>query len=356
MKKSFLLGIMVLFLFSSDLFCAKSKFGEKIKEAIKDTTSSLKSSSEKSDKGTPIKPRNNSGNSGGTKIKLPSSDSSKIASGQPLKTPQSYETAYKYRTDKADKNISLFIKNKTTDAIRATNPDEYVKTIVNKINELAQNDFEKVKFAHDAICLLVSYDAKNFWANTVPDQNWQNVVKTKTAVCEGYANLFQKFMSELKINSQKISGYARGVGTDITTENPKNSNHAWNIVRIEECWYLIDCTWDSGHMTGKTSVQAYNTDWLFLKPEHFIYTHFPTTNSNHQLMAQPLSIEEFSALPDFRPKVFEYTGETLRTIKKINSTEDCLNLEYKIQDGVSLEFVVNKIGGNQINNRTLTEK
>ena len=290
-----------------------------------------------------------------TAIKTDGQKSSKTPVSSALKTPDSYEAAYKYRTDKADKTIQTLIKSKNVDTLRSSNPDEYIRTVCAKITETATDDFEKVKLAHDAICLLVSYDTKNFWANTVPDQSWQNVVKTKSAVCEGYANLFQRFMSELKINSTKVSGYARGVGTTILNENPKDSNHAWNTVQVEGCWYLIDCTWDSGYMTGKTSVQYYSTDWLFLKPEHFAYSHLPS-NSKYQLIQPPLSLAEFSAQPDFRPKLFELTGDSMISVKKLNEVQDFYEIEYRVKEGSRLTFNISRDTGAALNNRTLTEK
>ncbi len=295
----------------------------------------------------------------GEKISKPKASSVKPDFSKAVKTasyklPDSYDTAYSYRTDSADKTISTFIKSKNVDSLRSTNPDGYVKTVVAKINEIGGNDFERVKMAHDAICVLVSYDAKNFWAGTVPDQSWQNVVKTKTAVCEGYANLFQKFCTELKINSQKVSGYARGVGTNISTEKSISSNHAWNIVCIDGSWYVIDCTWDSGYMSGKSSVQSYTTDWLFLKPEYSIYTHFPSEAKN-QLIQPPLTLNEFSFLPDFRPKLFEITGDSLLSVKKTNPADDIYELEYKVKEGYSLSWTANMVGGNELKNRIWTE-
>lgn len=269
------------------------------------------------------------------------------------KIPENYLEAYSYRTDKADKTIQAYIKTKSIDSLRTANPDGYVKNIVAKINETAKNDFERVKFAHDAICLLVSYDAKNYWSGTVPDQDWQNVVKTKTAVCEGYSNLFQKFCSELKIKSKKITGYARGVGTDISNEQSKVSNHAWNSVCVSDNWYLIDCTWDSGYMSGKSSVQSYTTDWLFLKPEYFIYSHFPSDSKN-QLLQKPLTAEEFSVLPDFRPKLFELS-EGLTSIKKMNNVENLFEFEYKVKDGWNFTFSVGEAGKKELKNRVFTE-
>ena len=340
MKKSFrnlALTVGILFTLSSLTGCATiTDLGDKISGIFKGDEASSSQNTK-------------------TAIKTDSQKNQKALVSSSLKTPDSYKEAYKYRTDKADKTIQTFIKSKNTDALRSSNPNEYIKSVCAKITETAANDFEKVKSAHDAVCLLVSYDAKNFWANSVPDQSWQNVLKTKTAVCEGYANLFQRYMSELKINSAKVSGYARGVGTSILKENPKDSNHAWNAVQIEGCWYLIDCTWDSGYMSGKNSVQSYSTDWLFLNPEHFICTHFPD-NPKYQLIQPALSLAEFSVLPDFRPKLFELAGESLSSVKKVNEAADFYEIEYRVKEEYSLSFNISRDTGAPVNNRSLTEK
>lgn len=154
-----------------------------------------------------------------------SSETSSLSKG--YATPETYEEAYSYRTDTPYKNIQLLLKDKNLESLRTGKPSEYVKKACDSISASAKNDFEKVKMAHDFVAILVSYDAANFWAGTVPDQEYTSVIKTKTAVCEGYANTFKKFCDTLGISCQKISGYARGVGTSLINEpKPTNSNHA----------------------------------------------------------------------------------------------------------------------------------
>lgn len=239
------------------------------------------------------------------------------------KAPASYEEAYSYRTDTAYKNIIALLKDKNVDALRASNPSGYVSKICEAITASAKNDFEKAKMAHDAVCVLVSYDAKNFWAGTVPAQDFTAVLRTKTAVCEGYANLYKKYCDTLGLQCDKVIGYARGVGISLANEpSPTASNHAWNAIKLGGAWYLVDCTWDSGHMEGRVSKQEYNTDWLFLKPEHFIYTHFPT-NSRYQLLDNPLTAAAFSAQPDLRPKFFELT-ESQSPLTKLITADGAL--------------------------------
>ena len=85
-------------------------------------------------------------------------------------TPSSYEKAYSYRTDKADENMKAIRKNSTLESLRKSNPENYIKEVCAKINELAKDDFEKAKFAHDITALLIKYDAASFWAGKIPNQ------------------------------------------------------------------------------------------------------------------------------------------------------------------------------------------
>lgn len=258
-----------------------------------------------------------------------------------------YTKAYSFRNDMPvpiSKKIPSDIKK-----LKTTNPSEYVKQCCQFINQNSQDDFEKVKIAHDIVALNTKYDAKSFWAGTIPSQDYETVLKSGYAVCEGYSNLLKKFLDTLKFKNVKISGYARGVGTSLLSENSVASNHAWNMVEIQGEYYFIDNTWDSGYMNGKNSVQRYTTDWLFIKPEHFIYTHFPS-QKYYQLLENPLSSSEFLNLPDFRPKLFEIAenlkikndseNPTQNDILKTNFVQNSIQLEYKLKNDSYLGFSI----------------
>jgi hypothetical protein len=277
---------------------------------------------------------------------------------RPAKTyviPASYEAAYAYRTDAPDpkmKNVPRAIE-----ANRATDPAEYVKQIAAYINENSKDDFERVKKAHDLVALLVRYDAPNFWANTVPDQSYQNVLKTKLAVCQGYSNLFKKLCDELAIPCDIVIGFGRGVGTSpFAGDTPTDSNHAWNIVTVNNEHYLIDCTWDSGYMDGRVSKQSYTTDWLFLKPEQFLCSHYPE-NSRQQLTAKPLSSSEFLRLPFYKPKFFEVVEGIDQNLLAINQVDGALALDYAVKDGFEISYAIyNENGSKQFPNNAFAQR
>jgi hypothetical protein len=292
-------------------------------------------------------------NAGGERSTSASSARS-IRSGKNYSLPASYETAYAYRTDKPDPQMTKIPQN--IEVHRASNPDEYIRQIATYINANSNNDYERVKKAHDLVAVMVRYDAANFWAHTVPDQSYQNVLKTRLAVCEGYSNLLKKLCDELKIPCDVVHGFGRGVGTSpLIGDTPNDTNHAWNIVTINEESYLIDCTWDSGFMDGRVSKQRYTTDWLFLKAEHFIYTHYPE-NEKQQLIATPLTTAQFGALPFFKPKFFELANGISIDLQKINKVDNRLSFDYTITDGYWLSFRVNDIKtGKEIQNRDFVQ-
>lgn len=299
-------------------------------QSVQEKLEDLFGSSGSSSQGTPLGKEYDG--QGGTAITL-----------QPLPVPQSYEKAYSYRTDVADKAMSAFIKRREVDSLRGTNPSGWLRTVVEEINRVAKNDFEKARLAHDVVTVLISYDAASYWSGSLPPQDFASVIKSRKAVCEGYAAVYQRLCDSLKLPCKTIHGYARGVGTSLANETKvTESNHAWNRVQLEGDWYLVDCTWDAGHMEGKTARQSYNTDWLFLRPEHFIYSHLPQRQQD-QLLATPLSPQDFARLPDLRPKFFQVAKDFVPLPAKTNQADGALAMEFKETVGFQLDFTLRSL-------------
>lgn len=268
-------------------------------------------------------------------------------SGGSYQLPVSYDEAYSYRTGKIHPKMKDMAKD--IDALREKSPAQYVQKVCEIINTQSKNDFEKVKMAQDHVAYLVHHDAKSFWENSVPEQNYERVLKTKLAVCEGYSNTLKKFLDVLKIKSVIVHGYARGVGVNIGNEGDvKQSNHAWVIAEINGEWYSVDCTWNSGYMDGKKSVQKYNTEWLFTKPEHFIYSHLPETKRD-QLLETPLTAEQFKELPFMCPSYFE-AAKDCGLEEHLKDAKSQLSFSYKCDKDSKLNFVVRDLKGMEIKN------
>ncbi len=96
------------------------------------------------------------------------------------------------------------------------------------------------------------------------------VYKSKKAVCAGYASLFQAMCEEAKIKCLYISG-------DANPSGGLGSSHAWNIVKLDGTWYVMDLTWASGYVSGVLSgskfTKNFNEEWWMVDYEKAIKTH-----------------------------------------------------------------------------------
>jgi hypothetical protein len=109
-----------------------------------------------------------------------------------------------------------------------------MKTVIKKIISKGDSNAEKVKIIHDWLILNSTYDLTVTTSEDTPDASYSavGIILHKKAVCSGYAEAFNIFMTFLGIESK----YVVGTGNKV--------NHAWNLVKLDNKWYQIDVTWD----------------------------------------------------------------------------------------------------------------
>ncbi|MET2986487.1 transglutaminase domain-containing protein [Aureibaculum conchae] len=127
-------------------------------------------------------------------------------------------------------------------------------------------------------------------------------LRTKKAVCEGYAQTFKRVSEYLGIPCKLIGGYAKGDISDIDNI-PDQENHAWNAVKINKKWYLVDATWGAGYTNGNRWKAEFDDFYFFTNPDEFALTHYPSekewllTNTN-------LTIKQFYSKPIYKKSFF----------------------------------------------------
>lgn len=127
-------------------------------------------------------------------------------------------------------------------------------------------------------------------------------LKSKKAVCEGYAQTFKQVSELLGIQCKLIGGYAKGDVSDIDNP-PQEENHAWNAVKIDKKWYLVDATWGAGSTDGNRWIQKFDDFYFFTDPEEFALTHYPT-ESEWLLTANNLTKKQFFGKPIYKKSFF----------------------------------------------------
>lgn len=145
-----------------------------------------------------------------------------------------------------------------------------------------RNPFQRIKALHDYVASRVEYDVRAYRSRTYPPQTPEAVFQNRRAVCAGYANLFAAMGQAVGEEVVTLTG-------DVPTpsEDWEFEGHAWNAVRIEGAWYLVDVTWDAGHVSGDLFTRSYTTSYLFMPPREFLQRHLPD-DPGWQLLETPL--------------------------------------------------------------------
>ena len=143
-----------------------------------------------------------------------------------------------------------------TTAKQETQLTSYIKsTILPQLALNGKTTYQKVQAIYDWITRNVRYDKKNLDDNSYYLKYTAYAAAiNKTAVCQGYANLFYRLANDAGIDCRIVAGQGNGGG------------HSWNIVRMDDDkYYCLDATWDEGQtkysyfLKGTT---AFNTDHM----------------------------------------------------------------------------------------------
>jgi len=112
----------------------------------------------------------------------------------------------------------------------------------------------------------------------------ENVIKRKKTVCSGFINLFAFMANHADLPTKAINVHAKGAGYKFGDRFKGLSNHAWNIIMLDNKWYLLESTWAR---CVKQSVEYY----FLSPPEKFIIDHWPS-KKKWQLLDKPITLKK----------------------------------------------------------------
>ncbi|MFP4362491.1 MAG: transglutaminase domain-containing protein [Spirochaetia bacterium] len=170
--------------------------------------------------------------------------------------------------------------------------------------EPAETDLEKTRAIFRWITENIEYDVGAFFSGRPSSGSPQDTLRSGRSVCSGYSGLFTELATLAGLEVVSVNGYAKGYGYN-QGDTFSSTNHAWNAVRIDGEWYLLDSTWGAGHVNGRRFVRRYNEFYFLTPPEEFIFTHLPT-DPQWQLLDDPLTLNEFENQVYVRPEIFVY--------------------------------------------------
>ncbi|MDX1942132.1 MAG: transglutaminase domain-containing protein [Saprospiraceae bacterium] len=199
-------------------------------------------------------------------------------------------------------NITLLAQNYNKIDQRARTVPFQETTSINKLatylTATAKNDIEKARAIYVWITHDITYNDTilvNGWLGT--PENWkqqqaENVLKNRRAVCEGFANLYKALCDAAGLKAEFITGIVKNDNNVIA-----DAGHAWNAVQVEGKWYLSDPTWGAGYADYWTNhfIQDFNEDYFLVSPSKMIHSHLPD-DPIWQLLSNPLTEQEFRTL------------------------------------------------------------
>lgn len=139
-----------------------------------------------------------------------------------------YSGAYTYEFSNTLSISSVVMEFKTIMSVNDAQEkqkeiDKVVNDLITKMTEL--DEYNKSKYIYTYLAQNTTYqESENA-------HNMYGCLVEGISVCEGYAEAYSYIMQKCGMDVAYISGTGKG------------ELHAWNIIKIDNAWYHIDCTW-----------------------------------------------------------------------------------------------------------------
>ena len=233
--------------------------------------------------------------------------------------------------------------------------EKNLKSLSHYLTKPAKNDTEKARAIYMWITDRVTYDWDAFRSGRYGSQDAGAVLKRRRAVCHGYATLYKDLGEMAGLEVETVVGNAKGYGykpgdkikktgsgreytkedvaaaydkaykegriakgervlTIPSTGASSPFGHAWNAVRIDGRWRLLDSTWGAVDLAslgkGANSEKPYLDHFFLTPPEELIFNHYPD-DDKWQLIDKPISIVDFIDSPMLMAGFFKYKMEAV---------------------------------------------
>lgn len=194
---------------------------------------------------------------------------------------------------------------------------ENISAFAKKLTRPHSNNLNKVRAIFTWISDQVSYDCDAFFNPKASQrtieyksqkeyqkkvEKWerkqaQGAFYNKKGMCMNYTLLFREMCQAVGIEAVVIQGRIKSSAKEINRPYI-DVNHAWNAVRLDNQWQLIDITLASGYIKKNCSefVKEFRPEYFLIPPQRLIKTHLPK-EKKWQLLESTTSRKTFMAMP-----------------------------------------------------------
>ncbi|MFM9824614.1 transglutaminase domain-containing protein [Flavobacterium sp.] len=228
-------------------------------------------------------------------------------------------------------------------------PDNFFKIdeLVLRINSDFTNDTDKARAIFYWISKTISYDVE--FAKKIESQNLKAfsyktekeliekekkfnsnlallTFNEKSSTCHGYSALYCEIANKLGLECKLIRGNLKSDPTQIGIN--LETNHGWNVVKINGQWKFIDCTLAAGNISSKTDqfVFNFNDIYFFTEPKLFFLNHFP--DDEKWLLVDNKSKTEYINLPVCFPDFIKNESKLIFPNKGVFSDKEIFDIKF----------------------------
>lgn len=231
-----------------------------------------------------------------------------------------------------------------------------VEELAKILTPLASTESEKARLVYAWITQHIAYDVEALKRDRrTLDLSTEGVLSTRMTICSGYANLYQSLAKAMGLKSVIIEGYGKGPSYLVGQDN--EINHAWNGVKIDGTWYLLDATWGAGAIENDQFVAKFNPYYFATPPDQLIYSHFPA-ESQWQLLPTIYTRAEFDQFPDISSRFFRDRLQLLsHKDNRVISANGQSEIRLSIPDNILIAAqILDKSGSKLDQNYTFVQK
>lgn len=216
---------------------------------------------------------------------------------------------------------SVFSQQKNTSAEAVAIPQASCGSVDELSAYIKQNyasDTARIGAIYVWIANNISYDLALMQSvKTNPQTKPQpvaDVLKMRTAICQGYSDLFAALCKNVGINALVIPGYVKIGGAIMPMA------HAWVAAELGGEWFLFDPTWGAGYVMDNHFVKQFNPTFYKQSPTNFILQHMPF-DPMYQFLSSPKNNREFIDGSSSNNKTFFNYKDSLNQYNQLSAVE-----------------------------------
>jgi len=219
--------------------------------------------------------------------------------------------------------------------------------IANDFGLYTKNKRKRERFQKDSIRL-------HEWNSEFKTLLFKRLLKKKKTICTGYAYLLKEMCKIVGIEAKIVNGFGRTSTVDFSTLT--EANHSWNMVKIDEKWYVCDPTWATGISfpeEGRFDFQ-FNEGYFLTTPQLFFKNHFPMVKEFSLLKGKTPTLQEFIEMPLLYGEAYNFLESHISPNKMYQEIKqnDVFTFEYQLKKNIIINDL-KLISSTGNNDRTL---